>query len=168
MESILTFSLLWTTKLLGFGLGMLVPLLDLVPSIILPKKENMEVASSFRRETKTLIKQFRFIQVIKLWKQAVEQESRSMIHRKVIFLGVFIVFSVFVLTSTGSVFAVAMIAGFSTMVSLQILPDLQHLSKLRSRFFSDLAPEASDRTVRGLGLAWVILAMLSAWSAIIM
>ena len=160
---LVSLGIVWIVQLLGFAVGFVLPVLEILPEIMIPRRDRFETSLLFRRKSRELFVSFRWYELYALWHRTMEQLGSRIVHRRVIFLGVFIAMTIFVFSSTQSIFARGVICGFSVAVAWAIVPLLQSIGAVRQLFFADLSHEASDQVVRLLAIVWVMLAMITSF-----
>lgn len=134
----------WSTLLFLFGgvLGMVSELFDRLVYVYYSKpKEELSL------EVKGLIQQKKYAEAVEvLYRKRHLQQRLAM--NNVLFLAVWVVLSLFLITSSPSVFGRGMVLGLGLNLVFQIYEDWDHKQVLRQRLFWPIKREISDQEMK--------------------
>jgi len=114
-------------------------------------------------QVKGLVNQRRYVEALRLINHR-KDEQKNLAIRSVLFVGVWILLALFVLTSSGSLFAVGLVMGVGLHLLYDMVVDLNDIGKLRSWLFWPVKRMVSDDEARVVvaiyGFMFVILSFL--------
>ena len=144
--------------ILGGVLGISFILVDRLIHIYFTRPDD-ELSFQF----KSLVAQRKYLLALKtLTLRANEQ--RYLLVMSVIFAAMWVPIALFVVTSTGSLFATGMILGIGLRLSYDLISGLSHINLLKWRLFWPVKKEFSDEETRGVvagfGLWFILITLL--------
>lgn len=141
--------------LLGFILGYLIPVLDL---LIFAFFLYPEVAVS--HEVFDHLRNRRFTRLFAMLGEG--RDGLKLMHRKAVFFGALCLTSLFLMTSSRSLVGFGVMLGLEFHLVQGMLRQISHIETLRSMYFWDIAPTASGGVIRQLVFGMLVLFGLTA------
>ncbi|MBI5151683.1 MAG: hypothetical protein HZA34_03870 [Candidatus Pacebacteria bacterium] len=142
-------------KIFGMCFGALLPLADILMHALYLHPQDADSQGLIQA-----VKEKKFGTIIhEIFRLA--DEPHHYIHRGILFFGVYVLTSLFVLTSTGSVLGKGFIAGFGASLLWAMYPYRNHAFEFRTRFFWGVSTDVSHAFFVVCVIALCILTVLT-------